>query len=514
MDDELKYLKHFGLHFNPFPVAPDVENFFLSPNIDHLITEIIHGIRTRKGFMVLTGEVGLGKTTISRKIIAILARKGIKTSLVFHTSYQDVELLREINRDFGLEGGSLRFGDQMRILNDFLLAQNRMGKNCAIIIDDAQNLNHESLELVRMISNLETNQQKLVQILLIGQPELVVKLNSPDLRQLKSRIIIRVEARPMDIEELYSYLLFKLSAAGNRGKTTIKKNAIQKIHHLCKGNFRRVNVLMDRCLFVAFLNDSTEISKATVKEAYHDLTPDRFRLRKRPLIWATSVLFITSLVGGLGYLGFCLDLRFTQWGDILKYPASPGIAESSMRDLHSADGQSGDPEGSAAFYRARISKIPQPVADFLREYQLSDYDNSFFEALKTSRFQEFSDCTFDQTGLRLILLEHVPDTVRAKYSILAYPIDSKGKQGFFLFWRPTLQVENFYYGYEGEEISVLQDMLAAVNLYDDQLDGVVGRNLMTSVIRFQQEMALPVTGLPDDRTLFLLCDQQGSISGY
>jgi len=180
---EMRYLDYFGLRFNPFPVVPDVENFFLSRNIDRVITEIVHGIDTRKGFMVLTGEIGLGKTTICRKIMNILEEKGTETSLVFHTAYQDVELLREINRDFGLEAGTLNLGTQMKVLNDFLLSRNAEGRNCTIIIDDAQNLSNKSLELIRMISNLETDHQKLVQILLIGQPELVDKLNSSDLRQ-------------------------------------------------------------------------------------------------------------------------------------------------------------------------------------------------------------------------------------------------------------------------------------------------------------------------------------------
>ena len=491
-DHELRYLEHFDLRFNPFPVAPDVENFFLSPNIDRLITAIIHGIRTRKGFMVLAGEVGLGKTTISRKIIDILVKKGIETSLVSHTSYQEMELLREINRDFGLETKSLRFGDQMRTLNDFLLARNKKGKNCAIIIDDAQNLNNKSLELVRMISNLETDQQKLVQILLIGQPELVDKLNSPNLRQLKSRIIIRVEARPMDFEELNSYLLFKLNAAGNRGKTIIKKNALQKIHQLCKGNFRHVNILMDRCLCVAFLHDTTEISKDIVKEAYKDLSPDGFRFRKRPLIWASSMLLVFFLVGGIGYWGYYLDSGFTQSEDVHRYPIPPRIAAPSKTGI-----------------RAGISKIPGPVTDFLREYRLCEYEQSFFEALKTRRFQGISDTIFEQTGHRLILLEHMPDTVREKYGILAYPIDSSGKQGLFLFWRPELQLGNYYYGYKGEEIRMLQEMLTAVNLYDDHIDGIVGKNLTASIKRFQSQVSLPVTGLPDDRTLFLLSQKGG-----
>ena len=311
-DEELRYLEHFGLSFNPFPVAPDVENFFLSQSIDLVITEIVHGILTRKGFMVLTGEIGLGKTTISRKIMGILEEKGVETSLIFHTAYQDVELLREINRDFGVEAEKerLHFNDQMNFLNEFLLDRNRDGKNCAIIIDDAQNLSHKSLELVRMISNLETDQQKLVQILLIGQPELVDKLNSPDLRQLKSRIIIQKEARPLNTEELNSYLLFKLSAAGNQGKTAVMKSAVKKIHQLSSGNFRQINTLMDRCLYAGFFHNTSEIDKGIVKEAYKDLSPEKLRPFKTPLARGLSALAAFCVVGAIIYACLYFEMDF------------------------------------------------------------------------------------------------------------------------------------------------------------------------------------------------------------
>ena len=128
-------------------------------------------------------RVGLGKTTITRRVLTILAAQQIRTALVFHTSLKDVDLLREINRDFGMdvEGADVhadQCGDQLNRLYDFLMTQYRQGHNCAIIIDDAQNLDRRSLELVRMISNLETDQQKLVQILLVGQPELMDTLNT------------------------------------------------------------------------------------------------------------------------------------------------------------------------------------------------------------------------------------------------------------------------------------------------------------------------------------------------
>lgn len=515
--EELKYLEYFGLEFNPFPVAPDVENFFLSQNIDRLVTEIVHGVLTRKGFMVLTGEIGLGKTTISRKIISILEEKGVETSLVFHTAYQDVELLREINLDFGSHAVSLDFASQMKLLNSFLLNENRKGKNCAIIIDDAQNLNHKSLELIRMISNLETDQEKLVQILLIGQPELIDKLNSPDLRQLKSRIIIREEARPLDVEELKNYLLFKLNAAGNKGKAAIKNNAVKRIYQLSKGNFRQVNILTDRCLYVGFLRNTTEISKAIVNEAYEDLSPDTSPNFGRALIVGLSTLVTLCVIGGIIYfrsyrMAFKDSVRETV-SLSSRITASTGEQLASHTKQFVGSQESETPSVATIPEAQEVEKspiVPSPVVDFLRAYHLSEYEEAFFEASKNHQYQRVSETIFEQTGLRLIQLEYLPDRIRERYGVLAYPSVPGGKERYFLFWRPVLRLREFYLGYYGEEIRLLQEMLAHGHFYNDEPDGTVGENLMKAVLIFQAQMGLPTTGFPDERTIFLLCHLQGA----
>ncbi|RZB35393.1 MAG: hypothetical protein SRB2_03191 [Desulfobacteraceae bacterium Eth-SRB2] len=142
----------------------------------------------------------------------------------------------------------------------FYWNKNRRGKNCAIIIDDAQNLSIKSLELVRMISNLETDQQKLVQILLVGQTELMDTLNSQKLRQLKSRIVISKEVRALTREELRNYLFFKLNMAGNRGRITFQEAAIKKIYQFTKGNLRQLNILMGRCFYVTLLYNTIKLA--------------------------------------------------------------------------------------------------------------------------------------------------------------------------------------------------------------------------------------------------------------
>ena len=500
-NEEFRYLEYFGLVYNPFPVAPDNENFYISEHIDQILTELVHGIVARKGFMVLTGEIGLGKTTISRKIINILEEKEVETSLILHTFYQDVELLREINKDFGFYSDSLELSDQMKVLNDFLINQNRAGKNCAIIIDDAQNLNSKSLELIRMISNLETDREKLVQILLIGQPELMHKLNSSELRQLKSRIIIRKEARPLNQDELKNYILFKLNTAGNQGKTTIANGAFRKIHKYSKGNFRGVNIFMDRCLYVAFIYNTTSIRKSIVYEAYKDLNQVEQKGGKKVFLFSLLALLIL-IIGGAFYLDLFPEIDWLRSN--MSTREKPAMRNEKKETLQVTNEQLLEEKTQ------KDRPIPDAVVNFLSAYNLSEFAMPFFKAMETGIFQEIADSIFTKTGYHMIQLDTMPEHIRSRYGILSLSLDKSGKENYFLLWRPTIRITKFYLGYRGEEIKRLEELLAKVNQYLYYIDGIVGPRLIIAVNRFQEDKGLEVSGFPDEKTIFLLCNAQGS----
>jgi general secretion pathway protein A len=500
-NEELRYLEYFGLGYNPFPVAPDNENFYISEHIDQILTELVHGIVARKGFMVLTGEIGLGKTTISRRIINILEEKGVETSLILHTFYQDVELLREINKDFGLYSDSLELSDQMKVLNDFLINQNRAGKNCAIIIDDAQNLNSKSLELIRMISNLETEREKLVQILLIGQPELMNKLNSPELRQLKSRIIIKEEARPLSQNELKNYILFKLNTAGNQGRTTVATGAFKKIHRYSKGNFRGVNIFMDRCLYVAFIHNTTDIGKSTVDEAYRDLNQVEQKGGKKFFLFSLLAILIL-IIGGAFYLNLFPEIDWPRSNMSTRKEIL--ISEKKRETLQVTDKQLLEEKTQ------KESPIPDAVVNFLSAYNLSELAMPFFKAMETGIFHEVADSIFKKTGYHMIQLDTIPEHIRSRYGVLSLSFDKSGRENYFLLWRPTIRITKFYLGYRGEEIKRLEELLAKVNQYLYYIDGIVGPRLIMAVNRFQEEKGLEVSGFPDKKTIFLLCNAQGA----
>jgi len=264
-------LKTLGLNQNPFSMAPDVTNFFSSPRVETIIVEVLQHVESRAGFALLYGDVGLGKTTISRRILHELDNRGIQTALVFNTFYQGAELLREINRDFGLKVSDGGLSAQLEALNRFLLEQRAESRNCVIIIDDAQNLSVESLELVRQISNMETGVDKIVQIILIGQPELEESLNQHSLRQLKSRIALKRVFRPFTLNETRAYVRTKLARSGDGVVVDVTNSALRLVHAESNGMPRRINVIMSRCLFAAVAKKSARITRRIAAIAIRDI---------------------------------------------------------------------------------------------------------------------------------------------------------------------------------------------------------------------------------------------------
>lgn len=509
------YLDFFGLQFHPFPVAPDDENFYTSQSIEQIVTEIVHGMMTRKGFMILTGEVGLGKTTISRKIMRIMEERGIETSLLFQTTYQDVEIIKEINRDFGLAVDDAACPtDHIRRLNSFLLEQNKHGKNCVIIIDDAQNLDHYSFELIRMISNLEADRKKLVQILLIGQPELLDKLSSVELRQLRSRIVIHKDVRPLNRPELRDYLQFKLTVSGNKGQATLENSACKLIYKLSKGNLRHINILMDRCLYAACLNHTRRISSAVVRQAHTDLIPEiHRRYWHKNSAWlsiAAGGLLVFSLaaVYGVGSFKSSTKEMLRSLPKMVSAYHAPSIAlltdKTDQLMPHAVENETMPPTEARRSGNKLEMQDHDPVRHFLKDYGLQAYVSDFKSALDSNELDAIIETIYKEKGKILICLDSVPQYIRPHYGILSYPMESDGKDLFFLFWNPVVRITRFFYGYQGDEIRVLQRLLAQNGLYRYRQDGIVGKKNMLAVTAFQERMGLTKTGYPDDITIFLL----------
>lgn len=265
------YTAFFGLREKPFDLLPNPD--FLYPSRAHkrALTYLTHGIKERVGFILLTGEVGSGKTTLIRNMIRSELRDSVLAK-VFNTRVDSLQLLMQINGDFGLETDGRDKAALLRELNDFLIDQYAQRRHAVLIIDEAQNLSVEILEEVRMLSNLETDRDKLLQIILVGQPELREILARPGLLQLRQRIQINCHLQPLSAEEVREYILFRLEKAGNKTALVFNDDAVEAIATYSRGIPRLVNILCDYIMIDAFSSQTRNIEGSVIHELAADLS--------------------------------------------------------------------------------------------------------------------------------------------------------------------------------------------------------------------------------------------------
>lgn len=270
---DLLYQTHFGLSQAPFNITPDPSFLYLSSCHREGLAQLSYGIRARKGFVVLTGEVGTGKTTLIHALLNDL-NGSAHTALIFSAIVSPADLLRTVCEEFGLiepKRPLQEIHDYLVFLNEFLLESYRNGENCALIIDEAQNLSAEVLESIRLLSNFETSKDKLLQILLVGQPELAVRLNSPELRQLKQRVMLRHHLRTLSLQECCEYVSNRLKVAGGE-RSIFTADALESIYFYSGGIPRIVNVLCDNALLTGYASGREEIETGIIREVAEDLS--------------------------------------------------------------------------------------------------------------------------------------------------------------------------------------------------------------------------------------------------
>lgn len=266
------YCQYYGLSDRPFNVTADPAFFYASRKHDEALSHLLYGITQRKGIMCLTGEVGTGKTTVCRYLLAQLSRLGkeVKTALILNTHYSDVELLEAIVRDFGINAPQSAMLPLLSSLNAFLLRESAAGNNVVLIIDEAQGLSREQLEQVRLLSNLETEKDKLLQIILVGQPELNAVLENYSLRQLNQRIVVRYHISPLNKDEIREYIAHRLRVA-NSQRLTFSDDALEAVAEFSLGTPRLVNILCDRALLAGFVAQTDRIDSPIIERSLAEL---------------------------------------------------------------------------------------------------------------------------------------------------------------------------------------------------------------------------------------------------
>ncbi len=265
------YRHFYGLEELPFNITPDSRFLYLSQRHKEALAALMYGVKQRKGFIALTGEIGSGKTTICRAFLKDLDPEQNKVAIILNSFLTEVELLQAINQEFGLPAESQSKKILIDNLNAFLLKEHALGNNIIIIIDEAQNLMPPVLEQIRMLSNLETETDKLLQIILIGQPELELILQIPELEQLNQRISVRYHITPLTTEEIGEYIQYRLKIAKAKVKIDFSQNALNKVFNQTCGIPRKINLLCDRILLIGYVEGTTKFNEEIVERAAKEI---------------------------------------------------------------------------------------------------------------------------------------------------------------------------------------------------------------------------------------------------
>ena len=443
-----RHLQTLGLERAPFPPVPDAAAYFHTPLLERELVEAAHALRTRAGFVLLTGEVGTGKSTFLRRLLHSLESEGMAVSLVFNTFLQGADLLAAVLRDFGLAPQGNPASD-IEALNRFLVERWQKQATCVLVIDDAQNLTVESLELLRLLTGLETGQEKLLQIVLAGQPELRENLDQPRIRQLTSRICKHVRLEPMDVTQVADYVAFRLAASGAGKGIVLEAEAALELHRGSGGNPRRIHLVMDRCLYGLYSQPAGQrrIGAALVRSASSEAGALPARRRRRlPLAAAASVGVLACL------LAATLALRAPESHAEANAPAT----------------------------------APAPALDAIG-LQWQGCLQRFSQG--QAHLQPVSDAWAQRLAGRPGVCLH------------------RDAAGWSAAWPVTLRAEHFLTGQASAQVRDVQVVLARAGLYAGQLDGHYGPLTRQAIARFQAAQALPATGAPDPATLWLL-DQQ------
>jgi general secretion pathway protein A len=267
------YRKFFNLQTSPFGTSPDPRFLYMMPHTREALAGLEYGISERKGFTVLTGEVGTGKTTLLRCALGSLGQRRVSTSFVFNPLLDPLDFLEFVLTDFGLTPNSRTKSGMLLQLNRWLIERFRMHETCVVVVDEAQNLSWELLEEIRLLTNLESSSEKLLQIVLSGQPELEQKLRHPSVRQLRQRIFLWCRTQALTVEQTGEYIVERLRIAGT-SEMIFSPEAIQLIYSYSRGIPRTINLICEHSLILGYVEQVRVITEPLIAHVAADLELD------------------------------------------------------------------------------------------------------------------------------------------------------------------------------------------------------------------------------------------------
>ncbi len=483
------HLDVLGLERIPFPTTPDASCYFHTPKLEAELAEAVHCVLSRKGFVLITGEVGLGKSTFVRRLTETVIANGCVVAFVLNTFLRGEELLRAINQDFGIKPGKT-FADDVARLNKFLVEQHKRGGTALIIVDDAQNLCVESLELLRMLSNFETSQEKLVQILLAGQPELTDNLAANAIRQLTSRIVKHVQLAPFDLNETANYVNFRLTSAGAAGRIVIAPEALRILHQNSGGNPRRMHLIMDRCMYGLVALRTRSITPDLVRRAASEsgIQSAIIATRKRRTVFVvgTALALVATVVAASVYTNQRVDEKVPLPGST----NAEGVAATSMPN----------PVASAR---------PAASGACLAHFGLRDPDRRIDGLLHSNDMVLLS--AEIQRQKPDLMLAALPGSIKINNAKSDACILAFGNTRVLL-WHPANTFDTFAFGTRGKPVMQLQQALARTGQYGFNIDGLAGQHTMIAIADFQRKHGIEATGYPDVLTRFIIEQEAGTVS--
>jgi general secretion pathway protein A len=528
------YESFFALKEKPFSLTPNPRFLFLSKTHNEVYAHLIYGIESRAGFVEVTGEVGTGKTTILRTLLSHLDEKKYRVAFIFNPKLTAFELLRNINSEFGVADDGLSSPDLIHALNGFLLAENQAGRTPVLVIDEAQNLSGEVLEQIRLLSNLETEEDKLIQIVLVGQPELRRHLSDHSLRQLNQRIAVRYELRLLDLDETASYILHRLSVAGRPNANIFSPNALKKIFECSRGVPRKINLICDRALLTAYSEGRSLVSRGDVNQAVAELAGigEGSQNVLQP-IWKTvaaaaaTLLFVLAGFYWLGPFAYrSLDMPVAVQSET---SVTPIAAEQGVPGLSSS--VPAQPDSLLASCNAILSlwNVPLFAADttpagfdFDREFSSRGFElvrlAGQFDELKKYNLPMLLPLPEEQgRGYLAVLGQAAPDewsvapAYQKRETLNTVELNNLGMGMALLPWIDFDSIGNVAVpDMKGDKVRRLQILLGLAGCVDLPANGRFGPLSTGCIMDFQRQHGLVVDGLAGPQTLIMLYNTAGT----
>lgn len=536
------YTRYFGFNEKPFTLTPNPRFIFLGRHHREAFAHILYGINNHCGFIELIGEVGTGKTTVLRTLLGQLQDETHRCALIFNPCLTSLELVRSINQEYGIDASSDCVGDLLHELNGFLLEQNRLGRTVVLVIDEAQNLRTDILEHLRLISNLETENDKLIQIVLAGQPELETLLRRQELRQLNQRIAVRYRLGPLERSETGRYIRHRLEMAGAGSGVTFSSAALFCVQRYSRGVPRLINILCDRALLIAYGDERRRVSVAMVIRAIGELIGT---VSVRPFLLAglTAVLLLVIAALTVGHL---VSVGDQERGTV---PATGTASRRTAAIPPATAALLPTPQGSPIERELRRQALndvhlpalnailnrwdAQPVRSFRgnlaslttfahlaarRELNCTPFRGKLNDAIRFNLPFLMVTRVSDGSGRPYCLAVTAVNGDSVSVSPLPAGRAAMGRESlagvaqgtYYLFWRNRGRIpHSLRRGEKSDAIGLLQQQLSRAGFYSHPIEGEYDGATVMAVRRFQQSRGIAVNDAVGELTLALLSRLDG-----